>query len=78
MKLDKKKGYGTVSGDPGGACFEQDGRMFDSAGDEIVADAPEAPPAAKKVKADKADKDKAPEAPPAAKTELDEQLAAQG
>ena len=72
MKLDKKKGYGTVSGDPGGACFEQDGRMFDSAGDEIVAEAPEAPPAAKKVKADKA-----PEAPPAAKTELDEQLAAQ-
>ena len=36
MKLDKKQGYGHISGDSHGAVFEQDGRLFDANGDEIV------------------------------------------
>ena len=36
MKLDKKQGYGHISGDNHGAVFEQDGRLFDANGDEVI------------------------------------------
>lgn len=35
-KLDRKRGFGEVAGHSGGACFEQDGVLFDAAGDELV------------------------------------------
>ncbi len=44
MKLDKKQGYGLISGSHHGATFEQDGHLFDANGDEIVvADVPDEP-----------------------------------
>ena len=36
MKLDKSKPHGVISGEHFGAVFEQDGRMFDESGDEVV------------------------------------------
>lgn len=36
MKLDKSKPHGIISGEHFGAAFEQDGRVFDADGDEIV------------------------------------------
>jgi hypothetical protein len=35
-KLDKKRAYGVISGEHGGAVFEQDGKMFDGDENEIV------------------------------------------
>lgn len=34
-KFDKSKPYGQVSGEHGGAAFEQDGVLFDAQGDEL-------------------------------------------
>lgn len=39
MKLDKKQGYGLISGDHHGAMFEQDGHLFDVNGDEVIFEA---------------------------------------
>lgn len=38
--LDKSKVYGVIFGDEKGRCFEQDGRYFDAAGDEVGAPKP--------------------------------------
>lgn len=35
MKLDKSKSYGTITGHPF-ACYEQDGVLFDGAGDALT------------------------------------------
>jgi len=35
MKLDVTKPYATVHGSESGCCFEQDGRAFDAAGNEM-------------------------------------------
>ena len=36
MKLDRKQGFGTISGDHHGAVFEQNGRLFDADGEEVI------------------------------------------
>ena len=36
MKLDRKQSYGQISGDHHGAMFEQNGRMFDADGEEVI------------------------------------------
>lgn len=33
--LDRSRGYGEIFGDSGDARYEQDGRLFDAAGNEI-------------------------------------------
>ena len=33
--LDRSRGYGEIFGDAGNARYEQDGRLFDAAGNEI-------------------------------------------
>lgn len=58
-KLDEKKPYGTVFGEHG-ATFEQDGVMFDAAGNEIVTD-PVKEPSNTKVAAQTATKPEAKE-----------------
>ena len=35
MKLDLTKPYATVHGSEAGCCYEQDGRAFDAAGNEM-------------------------------------------
>ena len=34
-KLDRNRDFGTISTNPDGRCYEQDGHYFDSNGDEI-------------------------------------------
>ncbi len=46
MKLDRKQGYGHISGESNGAVFEQGGRLFDADGDEVSVVVPDAPAAA--------------------------------
>jgi hypothetical protein len=42
-KLDKSKPYGEVFGDPQGHRYEQDGKLFDALGEEIVVKAKDTP-----------------------------------
>lgn len=52
MKLDKKQGYGFITGDASGAVFEQNGRVFGADGEEIVPPAPPVAPSADSKPAD--------------------------
>ena len=48
-KLDKNKPYGQVSGEHGGAAFEQNGLLFDAHGNELTVDAAKAEPVEEKI-----------------------------
>ena len=39
LKLDKKQGFGHISGEHHGATYEQNGHLFDANGDEVVVEA---------------------------------------
>lgn len=80
-KLDKNKPYGQVSGEHGGAAFEQNGLLFDAHGNELTVDAAKAEPVEAKVTRSKPAKAEPVEEKIAVNTEaaaVDAQLAAQG
>lgn len=80
-KFDKNKPYGQVSGEHGGAAFEQDGALFDAHGNELTGDTAKAEPVEAKVtrnKPAKAEPVEAQNAADPAGAAVDAQLAAQG